>query len=611
MTQQQPNILSSALREVRSGLPQLAVFSFFINILVLTSPIYMMQTYDRVLASGHVETLVVMTLIAGIAVLVLGILEAVRGRLLGRIGRWLEQKLAPELIASSMRSALYGLTPNAQALRDLATVKGFLGGSGINSVFDSPWTPIFLIVIWLMHPLLGVVALLAAAILLATAVLSEYVSRQPVKEGQRLAIANAQKADSALRNADVFHAMGMLPGFLAGWTQRNAAALERQLTASDRNAALVGFSKFFRIFVQILILGAGAYLVIGNELTPGGMIAASILLGRALAPVEQGIGSWKAFVAARDAWDRLKRLLESLPPPPETMPLPAPRGQVSCEQVAFVQQGRDQPILAGITFALEPGEALGIIGPSAAGKSTLCKLMVGTWQPSRGHVRLDGADIFRWPSEQLGPYIGYLPQDVELFSGTVMENIARLRRDADPRAVVEAARAAGVHEIILRLPQGYETDIGEGGCMLSGGQRQRIGLARALYGQPRLIVLDEPNASLDGEGENALIAAIHTAKRWGATVVLVAHAPKILSPVDKLLLLQEGQMRLFGPRDEVLAKLGAGSAAAEARPRIVAGSVPAKVKAPDKGVDKLSDKPAGRIEGQAPPTDGARASSSS
>ncbi|HSO42366.1 MAG TPA: ATP-binding cassette domain-containing protein, partial [Rhodospirillales bacterium] len=330
----------------------------------------------------------------------------------------------------------------------------------------------------------------------------------------------------------------------------------------------------------ILILGTGAYLVLRNELTPGGMIAASILLGRALAPVEQGIGSWKAFLAARDSWSRLKRLLESLPPPPETMPLPPPKGQVSCEQLAFVQQGRDQPILAGVTFALQPGEALGIIGPSAAGKSTLCKLLVGTWQPSRGHVRLDGAEIFRWPSEQLGPYIGYLPQDVELFNGTIMENIARLRRDADPEAVVEAATAAGVHEMILRLPQGYETDIGEGGCMLSGGQRQRIGLARALYGKPCLIVLDEPNASLDGEGENALVTAIQTAKGWGATVVLVAHAPKILAPVDKLLLLQEGQMRLFGPRDDVLAKLGAVPVPAEARPRIVAqqSGMPAKVK---------------------------------
>jgi PrtD family type I secretion system ABC transporter len=581
MTQQQPNFLTDALKEVRSGLPLLAMFSFFINILVLTSPIYMMQTYDRVLASGHVETLVVMTLIAGIAVLVLGLLEMVRGRLLGRIGRWMEERLAPELIASSMRSALYGFTPNAQALRDLSVVKGFLSGSGINAIFDSPWTPIFLIVIWLMHPLLGIVGLTAAAVLLATAVLSEYVSRRPVKEGQRLSIANAQKADSALRNADVFHAMGMLPGFLATWMQRNGTALDLQLTANDRNAALVGFSKFFRIFVQILILGAGAYLVLQNELTAGGMIAASILLGRALAPVEQGIGSWKGFLAARDSWDRLKRLLESLPPPPDTMPLPPPQGRVSCEQLVFMQQGRDQPILAGITCALEPGEALGIIGPSAAGKSTLCKILVGTWRPTRGHVRLDGADIFRWPSEQLGPYIGYLPQDVELFSGTIMENIARLRRDADPKAVVEAASAAGVHEMILRLPQGYETEIGEGGSMLSGGQRQRIGLARALYGKPRLIVLDEPNASLDSEGENALIAAIENAKRWGATVVLVAHAPKILSPVDKLLLLQDGQMRLFGPRDEVLAKLGAVPVSPEARPRIVAqqGSLPVKADA--------------------------------
>lgn len=582
-----PNPLRGTVKELRSGILPLAVFSFFINVLVLTSPIYMMQTYDRVLASGHVETLMFMTLIAGVAVLVLGILEMVRGRFLGRISRWIERTLAPVVIASSMRGALYGLTPSAQALRDLGQVRGFLGSNGVNAIFDSPWSPIFLTVIWLMHPLLGMVAVSAAVILLLVAFLNESITRQPLKEGQRLSINNTQKADLALRNADVFHAMGMLPGFLATWTQRNDYALDRQLQAGDRNAALVGFSKFFRIFVQILILGSGAYLVLRNELTAGGMIAASILLGRALAPVEQAIGAWKGLVAARDSWDRLKRLIEGLPEPAETMPLPAPMGNVSCEQLVFVQRGREQPILSGITFSLTAGEALGIIGPSAAGKSTLCKILVGTWQPTRGHVRLDGADIFRWPAEELGPYIGYLPQDVELFSGSVMSNIARLSPDPDPKAVVEAATAAGVHEIILRLPDGYETEIGEGGCMLSGGQRQRIGLARALYGQPRLIVLDEPNASLDADGEAALVAAIESAKGWGATVALVAHAPKILAPVDKLLLLQAGQMRMFGARDEVLAKLRDVAVPATTRPRVVAqqgmhpAPAPAKVQMGD------------------------------
>jgi PrtD family type I secretion system ABC transporter len=318
----------------------------------------------------------------------------------------------------------------------------------------------------------------------------------------------------------------------------------------------------------MLILAAGAYLVIESELTSGGMIAASILLGRALAPVEQTIGAWKGMMTARDAYERLKRLLERLPPPAMPMPLPAPKGRLSCEQVVYVPRGRDKPVLNGATFALEPGEALGIIGPSAAGKSTLCKILVGSWQPTRGAVRLDGADLFAWPAEQLGPHVGYLPQDVELFGGTVKDNIARLAADPDPEQVVEAAMTAGVHEIILRLPNGYETEIGERGSHLSGGQRQRIGLARALYGKPRLIVLDEPNASLDTEGEESLMKAMALAKAWGGTVIIVAHQPRVLKPVDKLLLLRDGRSEMFGPRDEVLAKLMP-ARPADARPRIV------------------------------------------
>ncbi|TVR83169.1 MAG: type I secretion system permease/ATPase [Rhodospirillales bacterium] len=558
------------MKEVRSGLPLIALFSFFINLLILTSPIYMLQTYDRVLTSGRVETLVYMTIIAGIAVLVMGVLEMVRGHILGRLARWMERRLAPELIAASVRGALQGLAANAQSLRDLAVVRGFVGGTGINTVFDSPWVPIFIAVIWLMHPTLGLIALISALVLFAVALLNEYIARTPIREGQSLAIRNTHKADAAIRNANVFQAMGMLPAFLAGWSERNDRALDRQLTASDRNATLLGFSKFFRLFVQILILGAGAYLVLQAELTPGGMIAASILLGRALAPVEQAIGAWKGLIGARDSWDRLNRLVDAVPAPPPAMPLPPPKGDVSCEQVVFMQRGRDQPILNGVTFRLAPGEVLGIIGPSAAGKSTLCKLLVGSWQPTRGHVRLDGADVFQWPSEALGPFIGYLPQDVELFSGTVRENIARLRGDAGADAVVQAAVTAGCHEMILSLPRGYETEIGDDGWVLSGGQRQRIGLARALFGEPRLVVLDEPSASLDRDGESALINAIGAAKGWGATVVLVAHQPKILQPVEKIMLLQDGQIRMLGPRDDVLAKLGA-APSGQARPRIVAG----------------------------------------
>jgi ATP-binding cassette subfamily C protein EexD len=312
-------------------------------------------------------------------------------------------------------------------------------------------------------------------------------------------------------------------------------------------------------------------LVLQHELSAGAMIAASILMGRALAPVEQAIAGWKSFVGARDGYERLQRLLERLPPAPTAMPLPAPTGRLSCEQIVYVPRGRDTAVLQGLTFALQAGEALGVVGPSAAGKSTLCRILVGSWQPTRGHCRLDGADVFLWPSDQLGPFIGYLPQDVELFSGTVKDNIARLLPDPDPEAVVEAAMTAGVHEMILRLPKGYETEIGDGGSFLSGGQRQRIGLARALYGKPMLIVLDEPNASLDTEGEESLVNAMIKAKSWGATVVIVAHQPRILQPVDKVLLLRDGRAELFGPRDEVFAKLRPQRvAAAEPRPRIVA-----------------------------------------
>lgn len=581
MTATEETPLRAVFRECRSALVPVFVFSLFINLLVLTSPIYMMQMYDRVLASGRIETLIFLTLIAAVAVLVMGLLEMVRGRLLGRIGRWLEQKLAPDLIAVSMKGSLFGTSMGAQPLRDLASIRGIFGGAGLNAVLDAPWVPIFLAIIWLMHPTLGTIAFLSALALFGIAVLNELISRRPLRQASQLAIANTQRADAAIRNADVIHAMGMLQGFLSSWQKKNEQVLDHQGTANDRNATLVGFSKSVRMLVQILILGSGCYLVIQAELTPGAMIAASILLGRALAPVEQSIGAWRNLVAARDAYDRLKTLFERIPPAEEVMRLPAPVGRLSCEQVMFLPRGREQAVLSGITFALEPGEALGVIGPSAAGKSSLCKILVGTWKPSSGRARLDGADVFAWPSEELGAYIGYLPQDVELFAGTVKHNIARLSSCPDAEAVVEAARIAGVHEMVLRLPKGYDTEIGEGGSLLSGGQRQRLGLARALFGKPRLIVLDEPNASLDNEGEDALVAAIQVAKAWGATVVLVAHQPRILKPVDKLLLLRDGKMVTFGPRDEVLSKLRPLRSDEDTRPKAVPRRPPTPTPAPE------------------------------
>jgi PrtD family type I secretion system ABC transporter len=571
MAEIKANPLNRALKECRTALPIVGVVSLFINALLMVSPLYMMQMYDRVLGSGHVETLIFLTLIAGVAVLVMGLLFMVRAKILARVSRWVERKLSPELIKASMRSALYGLPTSAQSLQDLNTLKTFLSGNGVNAIFDAPWVPIFLFVIWILNPILGMYALGAAIILFVIALLNEAVSRKQLKEASRLSIASMQKANSAIRNADVFHAMGMLPGFLTSWVARNDKGLDLYLKASDLNAAFLGISKFVRMFVQMLILGIGAYLVLQSELTSGGMIAGSILLGRALAPIDQAIGAWKGMVAARDAYDRLKHILERVPEVEEHMPLPAPKGHLSCEQIIFVPQGRLEPVLNGIHFTLEAGEALGIIGPSAAGKSTLCKILIGTWQPTRGRARLDGADIFAWHSDQVGPYIGYLPQDVELFGGSVKDNIARLSPEPDADAVVESAMTAGVHDMILRLPGGYETEIGEAGSHLSGGQRQRIGLARALYGKPKLIILDEPNASLDAEGEEALIGAMEAAKDWGATVIIVAHQPRILRPVDKLLVLRDGRMEMFGPRDEVIGKLRPTPVKPQQpRPRVVA-----------------------------------------
>jgi PrtD family type I secretion system ABC transporter len=547
--------LERALRELRPGFALLVLFSCGINLLILSSPLYMWQIYDRVLASGRVETLVFLTLITAAALLALGALDAVRGHVLGRMGRWLDRRLTPDLITASLRRTMRGEPAGGQALRDLATVRNALAGPGVSALLDAPWAPVFIAIIALMHPLLGLVAVGAALVLLGLAVANEAASRRPLQDAAERSIRAMQRAEAAIRNADVVQAMGMRRDFIRRWSALNEDALALQLKAGDRNATLIGFSKFLRMLVQILVLGVGAWLVLQNDLSSGGMIAAAILLGRALAPIEQSIAVWKVLVAARDARDRLSALFARLPPEPEGMRLPMPLGRLSCEQVVYAPPGRIEPVLRGVSFAVEPGTGLGIVGPSAAGKSTLCKILVGTWQPTRGSARLDGADLFAWSADLVGRHIGYLPQDVELFAGTVGDNIARLAADPDPDAVVAAAQVAGVHEMILALPEGYDTEIGEAGGYLSGGQRQRIGLARALYGRPRVVVLDEPNASLDAEGEIALLRALYTAKAWGATVVIVAHQPRILAPVDQLLLLRHGAVEAFGPRDEVLERM--------------------------------------------------------
>ena len=543
------------VRSCLRALVWLLLFSLGINLLILASPIYMMQVFDRVLSSGRLETLIYLTVIAGIAVFVMGIVETARGRFLIRVGDWLDHRLSGHVIASALTARLAGHAGSAQPLRDLATLRSTMASPSVNAVIDTPWVPAFIVIIWLMHPLLGLIALGAAIVLFAVALVNEWVSRNALRRAGQFSIAATQSVESALRNAEVIQALGMLPALLERYGDTNAKALTAQRQAGDRGAAMVGLSKSLRLFVQIVILGSGAWLVLQGQLTSGGMIAASILLGRALAPVEQSIGAWRQLVGARDAWQRLTRLLAEVPPQAKGMSLPVPQGELACQQMTFVPAGNENPILRDITFDLAAGEVLGIIGPTAAGKSSLCKVVTGAWKPTRGHARLDGADISSWHADELGAHLGYLPQDVELFAGTVSENIARLAQEPDAAAVVAAAKTAGVHDIILSLPKGYDTEVGEAGSFLSGGERQRVGLARAFYGRPKLIVLDEPNASLDSAGEEALVEAILAAKEWESTVLLVTHQPSILLSVDKLMVLQEGRIQAFGPRDEILNKL--------------------------------------------------------
>ena len=543
------------VRSCLRALVWLLLFSLGINLLILASPIYMMQVFDRVLASGRFETLILLTVIAGIAVFVMGIVETARGRFLIRVGNWLDHRLSGHVIASALTARLAGHAGSAQPLRDLATLRSTMASPSVNAVIDTPWVPAFIVIIWLMHPLLGLIALGAAIVLFAVALVNELVSRNALRRAGQFSIAATQSVESALRNAEVVQALGMLPALLGRYGDTNAKALTSQRQAGDRGAAMVGLSKSLRLFVQIVILGSGAWLVLQGQLTSGGMIAASILLGRALAPVEQSIGAWRQLVGARDAWQRLTRLLAEVPPQAKGMSLPVPQGELACQQMTFVPAGNENPILRDITFDLAAGEVLGIVGPTAAGKSSLCKVVTGAWKPTRGHARLDGADISSWHADELGAHLGYLPQDVELFAGTVSENIARLAQEPDAAAVVAAAKTAGVHDIILSLSKGYDTEVGEAGSFLSGGERQRVGLARAFYGRPKLIVLDEPNASLDSAGEEALVEAILAAKEWESTVLLVTHQPSILLSVDKLMVLQEGRIQAFGPRDEILNKL--------------------------------------------------------
>ncbi len=551
----QSSFLRPLFLRTRRAFMYVAIFSLCLNVLMLGLPLYSLQVLDRVMSSQNIDTLVMLTVLAVGAFIFYGMFTATRAFILTRIGEWLEIQLAPPLLASAVNKSALGITASAgQHHRDLVTIKNFIAGAGITTLFDAPWAIIYLLVIYFINPILGFITLVGAILLISFAVVTEISTKGPLGEANKILIKGFTISDTASRNAEAIEAMGMLPNIIANWKEHNQKNMELQNLAAGRANLLMSLSRIVRMVLQIAVVGTGGYLALHNEMTMGGMIAASILTGRALAPFEAAIGVWKNLVAARDAYNRLDKNVSGLPDMRSKMELPAPKGTLVAESLIYRAPGNDNVILKGINFQIQPGESLGIIGPSAAGKSTLAKLIIGVLPPSHGSVRLDGMEVFKWNREQLGKHVGYMPQNVELFNGTVKDNIARMDMNAPAEEVVRAAQRAGVHEMILRLPKGYDTEFSTTNLSLSPGQRQRIGLARALYGNPTFIVLDEPNGNLDGEGEKALVQALQRMKQDGLTFIVVAHRPSIVSNVDKILMLRDGAIESFGTREQVLKK---------------------------------------------------------
>jgi PrtD family type I secretion system ABC transporter len=564
--------LARLLRSCAPYFVTAGLFSLAVNILYLAGPLYMLQVYDRVVSSGSEVTLLMLTFALLAAYLALAALDAVRARVLTKASIRLDRVMAPRIMTAIIhRPALAG-GARSQLLRDFDNLRQFMTGAGIHALFDLPWTPIYVAVAFLLHWTLGAFALGCCVLLVLMALLNELMVRAPLAEANTAAALSYGFTETSLRNAEVVRAMGMTEALLQRWACDRNHMLERQVAASDRAATLQSVIRFLRLSMQSLILGLGAYLVIERDATAGSMFAASLLLGRALQPVEQIVGSWRNFVTTRGALRRLNVLFAASPTRTPDLSLPRPAGRLSVEGVTALATGNATPLLRTVSFNLEPGEALGVIGPSGAGKSTLARHLVGVMAPTAGTVRLDGADVAQWSYGTLGQHVGYLPQDIELFSGSVASNISRFQA-GDDAAILQAAEMAGVHDLVLRLRQGYDTPIGEGGAMLSGGLRQRLALARAAYGNPSLVVLDEPSSNLDAEGDMALANCILELKRRGTTVVLVSHRPATLGVVDKLLVLKDGAALMFGSRTEILAQL----ARAQTRAAEPAGTHPVRV----------------------------------
>ncbi len=547
--------IRSYIAKVRPIFVSAGLFSLVVNLLMLVPSLYMLQVYDRVLTSRNADTLLMLSLLVLGLYGVLAVLEWVRSQLLVNAGVELDSLVSPRLFEAFVRhrSRTRG-DASAAAFSDASALRGFLTGPGLFALFDAPWAPVFLVVIYFVHPTLAAVSLTGAVLLVLLAWLGQRMTRQPLDQATALHGSVLNAASGYGRNHESILAMGMLDVLQLRWLQAHRQMVALQAGAGRTAGMLASASRLIRLIQQTAILGIGALYVIKGELSPGGLIAASILMGRALAPLDLAISSWRQFGAARAAYQRLGTLLTRFPREQARLELPAPQGKVCVERMTVCAPGVESPVLVNIDFEIQSGEAVGVIGPSGSGKSCLARALTGVWVPVRGHVRLDGADLSDWNRKQLGRHIGYLPQSIELLDGTVAENIGRFG-ELDADSVIDAAKTAGVHEMVMRLPQGYETQVGMDGLNLSGGQRQRLGLARALYGRPRLIVLDEPNSNLDEQGETALMQAIRDMKAWGSTVVIITHRRPILSATDALVAIRDGRVVAHGPTAKVLQSL--------------------------------------------------------
>lgn len=532
-------------------------FSLFINLLMLVPPLYMLQLYDRVLTSRSEDTLIMLTGIVVVLFITMALLEIVRSKMLVKVGNKLDSILSQRIFDTLFELAnKHPGKASSMPLTDLTQVRQFMTGNGLFAFFDAPWIPIYIAVLFLFHPVFGYFAIFAAIVLVCFTIVNEYSTKEKLAQANALNRASTQYVEGNLRNAEVVNAMGMNQNIRGIWEEKYYGFLNAQNDASNKAGIWSNISKSTRLLFQSLMLGLGGYLAINMEVSPGMMIAGSIIMGRALAPLDLIINSWKGFSSARTSYHRLDSLLNDFPKDKEYMQLPDPKGEILLEGVAVIPPGAKQPSIKGVSMKIDRGDIVGIIGPSAAGKSSLARIILGLWPLVQGKARLDKADIYQWDKQNLGKFIGYLPQDVELFEGTVSQNISRFG-ELDPQKVVEAAQKAGVHEMILRLPDGYDTRLGVGGASLSGGQKQRIGFARAIYDNPVLVVLDEPNSNLDEQGELALIKAVNELKQSGTTVVVITHRPSILQVTSKIAVMNQGMLELYGPTQEVMAKLSA------------------------------------------------------